>query len=47
MSDGYLFWVITEGARSGQVSRAMPAYGETLSEDELWAVISFLRTLPE
>ena len=47
MSDGYLFWILTEGAMSGQVSSSMPAYGETLSDPELWAVISFLRTLPE
>ena len=47
MSDGYLFWILTEGAMSGQVSSSMPAYGETLSEDEVWEVISFLRTLPD
>ena len=26
MSDGYLFWILTEGAMSGQVSSSMPAY---------------------
>ncbi len=37
--DGALFWKITEG------NTPMPAFGETLSEDQRWEIIDFVRTL--
>ena len=41
-SDDYLFWRISTG-KSGT---AMPAFGGTLSEDERWAILRMLRSLP-
>ncbi len=38
---GDLFWWITRGIRGS----GMPAFGETLSEDERWDLINFLRAL--
>jgi putative copper resistance protein D len=38
---GDLFWRITHGIRAS----GMPAFGETLSEDERWDLINFLRAL--
>ena len=38
-SDGGLFWKLTEG------KTPMPAWGETLSEDQRWSVINYIRTL--
>ena len=38
-SDGALFWKITEG------NKPMASYEKTLSEEDRWHVINFLRTL--
>ncbi len=38
---GDLFWWITQGIQAS----GMPAFGETLSEDERWDLINFLRAL--
>ena len=38
-SDGALFWKITEG------SKPMASYDKTLSEEDRWHVINYLRTL--
>ena len=43
ISDGYLFWVISDG--SGQPGSAMPAFKESLSETERWKIIQYLRGL--
>jgi mono/diheme cytochrome c family protein len=42
-SDDYLFWRISEG-RPGT---SMVAWKGTLTEEQIWQVISFLRTLKE
>jgi mono/diheme cytochrome c family protein len=42
-TDGYLFWTIAEGG--APVGSAMPAFKQTLKEDEIWKIISYLRTL--
>jgi mono/diheme cytochrome c family protein len=43
MSDGYLFWRVTEG---GTVfSSSMPAWKETLTEQQIWEVLAYLRAL--
>jgi len=39
VSDGYLFKVITEGPGS------MPAFGHSLSEEERWALVAYIREL--
>lgn len=38
-SDGALFWKITEG------NKPMASYAQTLSEEDRWHVINYLRTL--
>jgi len=39
--DGFLYWTVAEGgARFGT---AMPAYKDTLSKEEIWAVISYIQ----
>lgn len=39
-SDGFLFWAISEGSRQG-----MPNWGNALSEEERWQVVTYLRSL--
>ncbi len=46
MSDGYIFWRITEGGSMEPFNSTMPPWGSTLSEDQLWQLVSYLRTLP-
>ncbi len=43
LSDAYLFWRIHEGGT--QWGTAMPAFGEILSEEDIWHVINYLRSL--
>ncbi len=38
-SDGALFWKVTEG------KKPMPKFEKTLTEEERWAVINYIRTL--
>lgn len=38
-SDGELFWKVTEGRKP------MPSYAQTLTEEQRWHVVNFLRTL--
>ena len=44
-SDGYLFWRLSEGRISAGNPSTMPAFGRLLSEDEIWFVIAYLRSL--
>jgi len=41
--DAYLFWRIAEGGEAEQ--SAMPAFKSVLSEDQIWQVIEYLKTL--
>jgi len=41
--DNYLIWTISEGGK--RFSTAMPAFKETLSEEDRWKIIHFLRRL--
>jgi len=43
LGDDYLFWRINEGG--APFGTAMPAWGETLSENEIWDVINYVRAL--
>lgn len=45
LSDGYLFWRIAEGGAMDPFTSQMPAWEGTLSEDQIWQVIAYLRTL--
>ena len=44
--DDYLFWRLRTGGETGPAGSIMPAYSEEqLSDDELWQVITYLRSL--
>lgn len=43
MSDGELFWVISNGIRM----TGMPAFSLTHKPDEIWKIVGFVRHLPE
>ncbi|MFN8457183.1 MAG: cytochrome c [Anaerolineae bacterium] len=45
LSDGYLFWRVSEGGIAAPFNSAMPAWKATMSEEQRWQVISYLRTL--
>lgn len=45
-TDGYLFWRISDGGDFDPYSSLMTAWGTLLSEQEIWELISYLRTLP-
>ncbi len=41
LEDGQLFWVI----KNGSPKTAMLAFGNSLSDDAIWALVAYLRTL--
>jgi mono/diheme cytochrome c family protein len=41
--DGRLFWVIKHGIRM----TAMPAFGPTHTDEEIWKIVAFIRHLPD
>ncbi|WP_425399174.1 c-type cytochrome [Aeoliella sp.] len=41
-SDAELFWIVKNGLRM----TGMPALGPTHTDDDIWKVVSFVRTLP-
>jgi mono/diheme cytochrome c family protein len=47
LSDGYLYWRISEGGQMEPLNSAMPAWKEALSEQEIWQIISYVRTLSD
>jgi mono/diheme cytochrome c family protein len=47
MSDGALFWRVSEGGMMEPFNSAMPAWKDTLSEDEIWKVIVYIREFAE
>ena len=46
LPDGYLYTVIAEGGEAVGKSAYMPAWGGTLSEQEIKDIIAHIRTLP-
>ncbi len=45
MSDTYLFWRISEGGMIEPFNSAMPPWKGSLTEEQRWQVIAYLRTL--
>ncbi len=45
LSDVYLFWRIAEGGDMDPFNSSMPAHQSVLSEDQIWQVVEFLKTL--
>jgi mono/diheme cytochrome c family protein len=46
LSDGYLYWRIELGGAMEPFNSAMPAWGEAYSEDQIWQLVTFIRSLP-
>ncbi|MCB1185156.1 cytochrome c, partial [bacterium] len=42
--DGLMFWRISTGAATGPAGSIMAAYGGALTDDQIWQVVTFLRT---
>ena len=47
MSDGALFWRVSEGGMIEPFNSLMPAWKDTLSDDERWQVITYIREFAE
>jgi len=47
MADDYLYWRISEGGSEQPFNSAMPAWGTTFSEEQIWQLVSYLRGLSE
>jgi mono/diheme cytochrome c family protein len=41
----FIFWRISEGGAMAPFNSAMPAWKDTLSEDERWQIVTYLQTL--
>ncbi|MGI9464677.1 MAG: c-type cytochrome [Aestuariivirgaceae bacterium] len=39
--DSYLMWTVSEGGKA--ISSKMPAFKETLTDDEIWQIITYMR----
>ena len=47
LSDGYLFWRVSQGGQIEPFNSAMPAWQATLTEEQRWQIISYVRTLAD
>lgn len=45
LGDTYMFWRIAEGGAMDPFNSSMPAHQSVLSEDQIWQVVEFLKTL--
>ncbi len=43
--DAYLYWRIAEGGAMAPFNSSMPPHKAVLSEEQIWQVVSFLKTL--
>lgn len=44
-SDAYVYWRIAEGGAMDPFKSVMPAFKEILKEEQIWEIISYLKTL--
>jgi mono/diheme cytochrome c family protein len=47
LGDEYLFWRISEGGAMEPFNSAMPAWKNSLSEDQRWQLVTFVRSLAD
>lgn len=47
LSDGYLYWRITEGGSGSPIRSTMPAWGSVFDENEIWELVTYLRTFSQ
>lgn len=45
LSDAYLHWRISEGGMMAPFNSAMPAWKSILTDEQIWQVVSYIRTL--
>lgn len=45
LDDDYMFWRIHQGGDIAPFHSAMPSFADTLSDNEIWKTITYLRTL--
>jgi hypothetical protein len=45
LSDSYLFWRISEGGLMDPFYSLMPAWRGLLDEEEIWQIITYVRTM--
>ena len=45
LTDAYMFWRISEGGAGAPFNSGMPPWKSALSEEEIWMLITFIRTL--
>jgi len=45
LSDAYLFWRISEGGLIDPFNSLMPTWKGLMSDEKIWQVVSYLRTL--
>ena len=44
LNDGYLYWRISEGGLMEPFNSVMPAWRGILEQDQIWQIVSFIRT---
>ncbi|MFM8320290.1 MAG: c-type cytochrome [Chloroflexota bacterium] len=47
LTDDYMLWRISEGGAFAPFNSAMPAWKASMSEDQMWQVITYLRTFKQ
>ncbi len=47
MDDAYIFWRISEGGAMEPFNSSMPAWGDSLSDEQIWQLVSYLRELSQ
>jgi mono/diheme cytochrome c family protein len=45
LSDAYMLWRISEGGAMAPFNSAMPAWKGILTEDQIWQVVTYIRSL--
>jgi mono/diheme cytochrome c family protein len=44
-SDAYMFWRISEGGTMAPFNSSMPPHKDTMKEDQIWQVVTYIKTL--
>lgn len=44
-SEAYLFWIVNEGGAAAGRSASMASYKGILTEDEIWKILAYVKTL--
>jgi len=47
LTDDYVFWRISEGGAFPPFNSAMPAWKASLTEEQIWQIISYLHTIAQ